>query len=298
MPRRRAPPARDTFILDRPGLARLMSLPPGEDTFSSPYLRSYRIRQGVLHNPRQRPPHHAGSLSHRRRRLADSRGQAGRARADIRRACSPPRFSLPRRCWPSPSRPARRSRLGCSSPCYCVPWFVRPPEPIRKRPWRFASSLPEVWSAISISWNRSSAAQAIRIFPKMTPRSTPRIGPAIPAASSSRPTLSGMSKAALGLPREADATPTTKARRHVLARPRMNPTTAGTRSRFVAATGAASWSRSSPTIITAIARKKSKPRSAFRPICTACAKKSTPAARWPRRPTCWDKTSMRIKPSV
>jgi hypothetical protein len=41
----------DTFILDRPGLARLMSLPPGEDTFSSPHLRSYRIRQGVLHNP-------------------------------------------------------------------------------------------------------------------------------------------------------------------------------------------------------------------------------------------------------
>src|SRR5271154_2002277 len=40
-----------TFVLDRPGLARLMSLPPGEDTFSSPYLRSYRIRQGVLHNP-------------------------------------------------------------------------------------------------------------------------------------------------------------------------------------------------------------------------------------------------------
>jgi hypothetical protein len=41
----------NTFILDRPGLARLMSLPLGEDTFSSPYLRSYRIRQGVLHNP-------------------------------------------------------------------------------------------------------------------------------------------------------------------------------------------------------------------------------------------------------
>ncbi len=41
----------NTFILDRPGLARLMSLPPGEDTFTSPYLRSYRIRQGVLHNP-------------------------------------------------------------------------------------------------------------------------------------------------------------------------------------------------------------------------------------------------------
>ncbi|MDP9112198.1 MAG: hypothetical protein M3O20_00790 [Acidobacteriota bacterium] len=41
----------DTFILDRPGLARLMSLPPSENTFSSPYLRSYRVAQGVLHNP-------------------------------------------------------------------------------------------------------------------------------------------------------------------------------------------------------------------------------------------------------
>src|ERR1700733_11875578 len=41
----------DTFILDRPGLARLMSLPPNENTFSSPYLRSNRVKQGVLHTP-------------------------------------------------------------------------------------------------------------------------------------------------------------------------------------------------------------------------------------------------------
>jgi hypothetical protein len=40
------------FVLDRPGLARAMSLPAGEDYFSSPYLRSYRIAQGVLHNPK------------------------------------------------------------------------------------------------------------------------------------------------------------------------------------------------------------------------------------------------------
>src|SRR5271170_2918256 len=40
-----------TFILDRAGLARAMSLPPDADCFSSPYLRSYRIPQGVLHNP-------------------------------------------------------------------------------------------------------------------------------------------------------------------------------------------------------------------------------------------------------
>ncbi len=42
----------DTLVLDRPGLANAMSLPPDTDTQTSPYLKSYRIRQGILHNPR------------------------------------------------------------------------------------------------------------------------------------------------------------------------------------------------------------------------------------------------------
>ncbi len=41
-----------TFVLDRPGMARVMSLPAGENFFSSPYLKSYRVAQGVLHNPK------------------------------------------------------------------------------------------------------------------------------------------------------------------------------------------------------------------------------------------------------
>src|SRR5579862_1534655 len=41
-----------TFVLDRTGLAREMSLPPDSESFSSPYLNSYRVPQGVLHNPR------------------------------------------------------------------------------------------------------------------------------------------------------------------------------------------------------------------------------------------------------
>ncbi len=41
-----------TLVLDRPGLARVMSLPPDSDSFSSPFLRSYRVPQGILHNPR------------------------------------------------------------------------------------------------------------------------------------------------------------------------------------------------------------------------------------------------------
>jgi hypothetical protein len=42
----------DAFTLDRPGLARAMSLPPDAESMSSPYLKSYRLPQGILHNPK------------------------------------------------------------------------------------------------------------------------------------------------------------------------------------------------------------------------------------------------------
>jgi hypothetical protein len=41
-----------SLVLDRPGLARILSLPPSRDRYESPILSSYRVRQGVLHNPR------------------------------------------------------------------------------------------------------------------------------------------------------------------------------------------------------------------------------------------------------
>ncbi len=40
-----------TFILDRHGVARELSLPLGEDEFHSAIVSSYRVKQGVLHNP-------------------------------------------------------------------------------------------------------------------------------------------------------------------------------------------------------------------------------------------------------
>jgi len=40
-----------TLVLDRPGLARVLSLPPAADSHQSNILSSYRVRQGVLHNP-------------------------------------------------------------------------------------------------------------------------------------------------------------------------------------------------------------------------------------------------------
>ncbi len=41
-----------TFTLDRPGLARVLSLPLDRDEFSSTILNSYRVANGVLHNPK------------------------------------------------------------------------------------------------------------------------------------------------------------------------------------------------------------------------------------------------------
>lgn len=41
----------ETFVLEQKGLARELSLPYEEDEFHSTYVDSYRIQQGVLHNP-------------------------------------------------------------------------------------------------------------------------------------------------------------------------------------------------------------------------------------------------------
>ena len=41
-----------TLVLDRPGLARALSIPFGGDEFSSEILNSYKVRNGVLHNPK------------------------------------------------------------------------------------------------------------------------------------------------------------------------------------------------------------------------------------------------------
>jgi hypothetical protein len=41
-----------TLVLDRPGMARALSIPVDRDEFSSSILNSYRVKQGVLHNPR------------------------------------------------------------------------------------------------------------------------------------------------------------------------------------------------------------------------------------------------------
>jgi hypothetical protein len=41
-----------TFTLDTYGIARELSLPSGADEYKSTYVTSYRVKQGVLHNPK------------------------------------------------------------------------------------------------------------------------------------------------------------------------------------------------------------------------------------------------------
>jgi len=41
-----------TLTLDRPGMAQVLSLPVDRDEFASSILNSYRVKQGVLHNPK------------------------------------------------------------------------------------------------------------------------------------------------------------------------------------------------------------------------------------------------------
>lgn len=42
----------DTFILDHHGIARVLSLPPDRDEFHSDIINTYRLKQGILHNPK------------------------------------------------------------------------------------------------------------------------------------------------------------------------------------------------------------------------------------------------------
>ncbi len=44
-------PAR-TLVVDRQGMARELAFPPDEDEYHTPIVQSYRVRNGVLHNPR------------------------------------------------------------------------------------------------------------------------------------------------------------------------------------------------------------------------------------------------------
>jgi hypothetical protein len=90
-------PAR-TLVLNRAGLAREMSLPEQGDEFSNEHLSSYRVRNGVLHNPRADRRTTQGTFHVAEGGLpvpADKKSVPQRAFAELfQRAFMPPRAML------------------------------------------------------------------------------------------------------------------------------------------------------------------------------------------------------------
>ena len=216
-----------TFVLDRAGLARAMSLPPDSNSFSSPVSALLSRAAGRAAQSLERPPHHARRLPHRRRRLPDSRRQASRARSRLSPPCSPRRFVRRATCSrclsPRASRTGASLRFPTAAPAGLPGHRNRP-----ARRWKRASSLPAAWSAISISSNASSAMAAIRICPENDA--------ALDVSALDRPHRLRDPRTASGRHEEIRAGPAAcerrhrppAARRHVLERPQTSSTTTAT----------------------------------------------------------------------
>ncbi len=176
----------NTFVLDRPGLARVMSLPPGKDTLASPYLQSYRVPQGILHNPRSDRRTTKGIFHIAEGGLpvpADKIAVPKRTFAALLAAALVPPPDVMTLPFTADQHDASAAvRLASAAPAG-LPRdlaeagkddgdpLLRPRQPGQQSRFRRSAS---------------SAMAAIPIFRKTTPRSTSSTGPATPAASSSR----------------------------------------------------------------------------------------------------------------
>ena len=180
--------AAEQLVLPRHGVARALSIPEGENSYRNPILRSYRVRNGVLHNPRSDRRTTEGTFHVAEGGLpipATRRPSRGRSSPRCSGTPSARRTS----CWSCRSRPTGRSRRGTFVSLLLRPVVCpRCPASAPRRRWRSASSPRAAWSATSTSSSRSSATPATRTCPRTTPGWTPSTGPATPAASSSRRT--------------------------------------------------------------------------------------------------------------
>ncbi len=121
----------NSFVLDRPRLARVMSLPPGAQSFHSPWLDSYRMPQGMLHNPKSdrrttQGLFHIveGGLPVPADKTAVPKQVFARFLAARAASASAEISALPVHRRPGGAGAAY------SSPCCCGRWFVRPPAAI------------------------------------------------------------------------------------------------------------------------------------------------------------------------
>ena len=120
-----------TFILDRHGLARALSLPPDREDYASELVSSFRVKQGVLHNPRSDRRTTQGSFHIAEGGLPIPADKVAVPKAVfanlLRRALSPPRELL---CLPFTASQEQRAECFVSlllRPIVCpaVPGFTR-----------------------------------------------------------------------------------------------------------------------------------------------------------------------------
>ena len=176
------------------------------DRFSSPHLNSYRVPQGVLHNPRSDRRTTQGVFHIAEGGLpvpADKAAVPKQAFAALwSAALRPPRRSAHPALHRRPGRAGPLLRLAAAPPA----GLPRCRQPIPRKPWRSASSRRAAWSAISISSRASSATAAIPTCPKTMPAWTSLHWTGHTGCVVLAPHLVGIRKKALGLPHFDDAT--------------------------------------------------------------------------------------------
>ena len=164
---------------------------PTATSSATTLLSSYRVRNGVLHNPRSDRRTTQGTFHVAEGGLpvpGDKKAVPKRVFAELfRHAMSPPAELHGAAVHRRAARAGADVRLAAAAP-------DRLPGGARRLPgedrWRSGSSPRAAWSATSISSSPSSATPATRSCPTTTPASTSSTGPATPAASSSRRTWS------------------------------------------------------------------------------------------------------------
>ena len=271
-----------TLILDRHGVARELSLPMGKDEFHSDIVSSYRVKQGVLHNPASDRRTTKGSFHIAEGGLpipGDKKAVPKLAFARmLEHALNPPQELLTIPFTSGLPEPARMfASLFCGPSC--VPKY---PARMRKNPWRSVSLRRATWSATWISWRVFSVMVVTRISRSLTPRWTSTTGPVIPVASFS-PRIWSVS------PRKSSVCHTGKMRTKGSAQKvcagsrRTSFIMMATPLRLLLVMSQASLLRCWRITILVTARRKLKPRSVFLQTCSGWPRKSTPVVRWHSR---------------
>jgi hypothetical protein len=193
-------------VLDRPGLARVLSLPPTADRFASPYVTSYRLAQGVLHNPKSDRRTTQGVFHVAEGGLPVPEDKQAVPKATFARllaaAFRPPEDAL---LLPFTADQATGARLFVS--LLMRPLVCPETEQTRRNVWRCASSLRVRWSATSTS-SRASFGNGGDPFLLETDAAldvagwTGHTGCVVLA-----PHLVGLTKLELGLPHADQASP-------------------------------------------------------------------------------------------